>query len=378
MTVGIILAPLIVVTTWTRNQILDTNRYVANVGPLASDPAIVDAAAADATDALFKAVNVEKRIDKALPDSAGVLASPLTDVIRGFTEDAARRAIESDQFQTIWNEANRLAHAQIEKALTGDGDVLGTSDGKIALDLSPIVKSILSFLDDQGVTFFDDVKPERFNLKFELIDVTALQRAQAIVSALNTITYVLPVLMVICFGTALWLSPDRRRTVIRGGIGVAVATAITALIVTLGRSIYLYAVAGPGLPRAALEATWDIMFRYLKTGLRAVIAAGLLVALGAWVTGPGRGAVRIRTTTRGVLGSLSKQAESRGLQLGAFGQFVSTYAAAVRVVGVTLGLLLLLAVNHISAGTLVFVVVLVLAFLAVVEFIVRTARLEAK
>ena len=34
-----ILAPLSVISIWTRNQILDTSRYVDNVTPLASNPA---------------------------------------------------------------------------------------------------------------------------------------------------------------------------------------------------------------------------------------------------------------------------------------------------------------------------------------------------
>ena len=121
MTVGVILAPLTIVTTWTRNQLLDTNRYVANVGPLASDPAIIDAAAAKATNALFEAVNVEERVDEALPDSAGVLAGPLTSVIRQFTEDAAHKALETDAFQTIWNEANRGAHPRSNRRSQAEG-----------------------------------------------------------------------------------------------------------------------------------------------------------------------------------------------------------------------------------------------------------------
>lgn len=378
MTVGVILAPLIIVTTWTRNQLLDTNRYVANIGPLASNPAIIDVAAADATNALFKAVDVENRVDEALPDSAGVLAGPLTNVIRQFTEDAARRALQTDAFQTIWNEANRVAHGQIEKALTGGGDALTTNDGMIVLDLSPIVKDILSFLDNEGVTFFDGVTTKDFDLQFELFDASGLARAQAIVSVLDTITYVLPFIMVLCFGLALWLSPNRRRSVFRGGIGIAIAATVTALAVALGRSIYLYAVSGPGLPRAALEATWDILVRYMTGGLRALIAAGVLIALSAWITGPSRAAVRIRSATRDLIAGASSRAEDRGLELGQFGQFVRTYATALRVAGVALGGLYLLAVTHVSAGKLILAVVVVLAYLAVIEFIVRAARVEAQ
>jgi len=37
---GCVLAPLSVVAVWTRNQVTNTDRYVATVAPLASDPVI--------------------------------------------------------------------------------------------------------------------------------------------------------------------------------------------------------------------------------------------------------------------------------------------------------------------------------------------------
>ncbi|HZJ25909.1 MAG TPA: hypothetical protein VFF40_02675 [Acidimicrobiia bacterium] len=378
MVIGVILAPLVVVATWTRNQILDTSRYVENIGSLASDPAIIDAAAAQATDALFESVNVEKLIDEALPESADLLVSPLTDVIQGFTEDAARRALETDAFQKIWNEANRIAHAQIEKALTGDGDVISTKNGMIVLDLSPIVDQIRDFLSDQGVTFFDDVSADDLDLRFELFDARALGQTQEIVNLLDTMTYVLPIVMAACFGVALWLSPNRRRSVIRGGIGVAIAAAVVAVGVTVGRSFYLDSVSGPGLPRDALAATWDILVRYLRGGLRALIAVGLLVALGTWVTGPGRMPVRLRTTFRRIIGGATDQADARGLELGRFGQFVGRYRTILQIAGVALGALYLLLVDRVSAGELVWTVVVVLVYLAIVEFLARVARLETR
>ena len=41
--IGCILAPISVVAVWTKNLVTDTDRYVATVQPLASDPAIQSA-----------------------------------------------------------------------------------------------------------------------------------------------------------------------------------------------------------------------------------------------------------------------------------------------------------------------------------------------
>src|SRR5687768_8797353 len=43
--IGCILAPISVVAVWTKNLVTDTDRYVATVAPLASDPAIQNAVA---------------------------------------------------------------------------------------------------------------------------------------------------------------------------------------------------------------------------------------------------------------------------------------------------------------------------------------------
>src|SRR3954471_21326808 len=72
-----ILAPLSVVSIWVRNQVLDTDRYVATVAPLASNPEIINTAAADITTALFNSVNVEDKAKEALPQRAQFLALPL-------------------------------------------------------------------------------------------------------------------------------------------------------------------------------------------------------------------------------------------------------------------------------------------------------------
>ncbi|MGZ8753079.1 MAG: hypothetical protein ACXW1S_08855, partial [Acidimicrobiia bacterium] len=134
-----ILAPLSVVAVWTQNQMLDTTRYVENVTPLASNPAILDAAATNATNALFENVDVEAEIRDALPKRARLLAAPMTAAIRQFTERAAREALASDAFQTVWVKANDVAHTQVESALTGGGKVVSTKNGKITLDLSQIL-----------------------------------------------------------------------------------------------------------------------------------------------------------------------------------------------------------------------------------------------
>src|SRR5688500_17379013 len=56
--IGCMLAPISVVAVWTKNLVTDTDRYVATVQPLASDPAIQSAIADRITAEIFTHLDV--------------------------------------------------------------------------------------------------------------------------------------------------------------------------------------------------------------------------------------------------------------------------------------------------------------------------------
>jgi hypothetical protein len=57
--VACVLAPLSVVAVWTRNQVTNTDRYIATVSPLARDPAIQAAIADQITAQVFRYIDVQ-------------------------------------------------------------------------------------------------------------------------------------------------------------------------------------------------------------------------------------------------------------------------------------------------------------------------------
>ncbi|HEX3200650.1 MAG TPA: hypothetical protein VHW42_01765, partial [Actinomycetes bacterium] len=57
--VACVLAPLSVVAVWTRNQVTNTDRYVATVSPLASDPAVQAAIADQITAQVFTYIDIK-------------------------------------------------------------------------------------------------------------------------------------------------------------------------------------------------------------------------------------------------------------------------------------------------------------------------------
>src|SRR6185436_8895566 len=94
---------------WGARTVLNTDRYVATVGPLAQDPAVQASIASKVTDQVFLALNVEQTLSDILAsigERATVLAAPLTSAMKGFVQDQVLKVVESDAFQTFWVEAN--------------------------------------------------------------------------------------------------------------------------------------------------------------------------------------------------------------------------------------------------------------------------------
>src|SRR4051812_42158444 len=57
--VAALLAPLSIVASWAHDEVADTDRYVASVAPLASDPAVQDAVINRITTEIFNRVDVQ-------------------------------------------------------------------------------------------------------------------------------------------------------------------------------------------------------------------------------------------------------------------------------------------------------------------------------
>ena len=367
------LAPLSVAAIWVRNEILSTDRYVANVTPLASNPAIQAAVAHELVTTLFASVDVRARAAAALPKRAGFLAGPLTDGLEQYAHEAAAAFLASDQFKQLWRSANERAHAEVRDVLTGGGKVVSIRGGNVTLDLAAVALQLRAQLKQHGIGIFDAVPITRLALKYELFNAKQLKHAQRAIDLLDKLSWLLPLLMLASLGGGLWLSPNRRRTLMRWGLGVAFSVAVLGAGLAVGRSAYLDAVSGPQLPRDAAAAVFDTLVRFLRTGLRLALTIGIVVAVAAWLTGTTKAASRLRNAARDAIGGLGNRVGDEGVGFGSIGRWVAHHRPALRVAGVLCALVALLFWHHPRGSTVLELAVLVIVFLAVVEFVARAA-----
>ncbi len=113
---------------------------------------------------------------------------------------------------------------------------------------------------------------------------------------------------------------------------------------SLGRITFLNQAAGHHFDRQVAGAVWDTLLRFLKTDLRWMLLATVLVALAAWVAGPARYAVWIRSTC--AKGARWVAAQAGGVASGAgraaagsegarrSGGWIEEHLGGLRVVGV--------------------------------------------
>jgi len=372
LVVGCVLVPVSLSAVWVRNTLLDTDNYVATVGPLAQNSDIQHGVADRITTALFADGKVQKRITDALPARADILAAPISSGLETVTNTAALKLLQSDRFQTLWNNVNRRAHAAVVNVLTGGGSRVSTKDGSVSLNVEQIFTNVKQRLDKRGITLFDSVQLPAKYQNVVLFQSKALEQAQTGVDLLQTMAWVLPFILLLCFGGAIALSSDRRRTVMRAGIWVAVVVALQLALLSVGRNFYLDAITNAGLRRGSAGAAWDQVTSFLRLAGTTAIAFALVVALAAWVAGPSRWATRVRGLWTNALGG------SSDVETGSVAAFVARAKTPLRVAGAVVAVAILIIWNHPKPGTVLGVGILLLAYLAVIEFLGRGASVRAE
>jgi hypothetical protein len=338
------------------------------VKPLASNSAIQATIATDVTTALFRNVDVPARAREALPPRAKFLALPLANGLRTFTENTTKRFLASPAFQRLWVELNTRAHSQLVKVLTGQGRLVQTTNGRVEIDLAPVLARVKGRLKERGVAVFDRVPPGAIPSNFVLLDSKQLEQAQRGVRLLKAVAIGLPLFVLGLIAAAIGLSERRRRTLLQASLGIAASMAVLGILLTLGRSVYLDLVAGPSLPRDAASAFYEILVHYLRLGLRVVAGVALLVAAGAFVTGPSRAALAIRRR----LGSAVGWAQGKtGATSTPMGRWFADNKKALRVGAILLPLAIFMLWSTPTVTLVIVLAVLALLILLAIEVLGR-------
>jgi len=367
LVISCVLAPLAVISNFVKMELLNTDRYVSTVKPLVHNQAVTDYVATRATQQLAASVNVHDVVEQALPSRAQFLAAPIAAGIQTVVEDVTKRILSSDQFADIWVRSNRNAHEQIKEALTGDAKAVRLEHGKVILVLDDLLEQVRHDLDQRGITIFDNLPRASTGIRLELFDAKGLEQARTYVRLLVIVRVVLIVLVFALAGLGIYLARDRRRALAGWGLGIAISLGIIAGIILLARTYALDHLSDNGVPRAASQGVIDAALYYLRLAFRAGIALGLVVAVAATLSGPSQPARRVRAFARAAID------RTPAPEPGPVPRWFASHKTLLRVAGVVVALLGLLAWSTPGAITVLVFTLLLLLWLAAIEIVARGA-----
>lgn len=312
MVLGSSMVPVTVMAIWVRSQVLDTDRYVATVAPLASDPTIQSALISRISTRVSEELDLETLAREELPENTAFLAAPIAAGADTLIREAATRVVRSDQFEQLWVESNRRAHVGLVVALTGrDGEVVSLSDGELVLQLGAVVAEVLERIDDRfGSTLSDRVPLPRMDVEFVIVDSAQLAEVQAGVRWLDRFSWLSGLLALALSAGAIAVAPNRRRGVLFVGLGIAASMLVLRIGVAVGRGSYLTKLPDAVERPDAAAVVFDTVTRHVLQATRVVFVVGLVMVLVGWLTGGTTSAVYVRGGWNRLLGRSSSAAGS--------------------------------------------------------------------
>ena len=380
--IACILAPVSVVAVWTKNLLTDTDRYVTTVAPLASDPAIQNAVADKVTAEIFARLDVQGITNQAVDALAErglpplvatqlhALSGPLSSGVQSFVRTEVGKVVASDAFKDAWVTANRTAHQSLVAALTGQtGESVTIANDTVSINLGPFIQVVKQRLVDRGFDLASRI-PD-INPSFTVLQSDLITKAQGAFSLLNTIGNWLPVVVLILLALGVYVAKGHRRALLGAGLGLAVGMVVLALGILFLRTIYLNALPLGVLNHDAAASFYDTLVRFLRLGLRAVLVLGLVVALGAFLTGTSVTAVRTRAGLSKGIAWLRGGAERAGLQTGPVGAWVYRYKRVLQFAVLGIAALVLVFWGQPTGKVIIGITLCVLVVLAIIEFLGR-------
>ena len=358
LVLGCGLVALSLVAFYVRETVLDTDRYVATMAPIAESPAVQKAVADKLDTAITTRIDFDSLIREALPEQADPLAPAFASALEQAIRNRLDGFVASDRFQTLWDEANRRAHARVVALLTtGQSGRLLLDGDTVYLDLGAVVDRVRGALQERGLDRLAEAIPSTVDGRVTLLQSEGLVKARKWVDLIERLTIVLPILALLCLAGYVFLSRPRRRGLLRVGLGLVVTALILVAAAGLGRSAYLDAINSDVLPRDAAADIFDALIGLLRTGIRVIVVVAVVVALLALVLGRTEG---IASRTRGAL---------RGLASGPQVGWIAAHRGLLQGVIVALGAIVLFSWDPPTAAVVLIVGALVAAGVVLVAAI---------
>jgi hypothetical protein len=370
-----ILMPIALIGHWGQRTVIDSERYLATVGPLINEPEVQAGLADAVTKAVVAKADTENQVsgllEKLFPNTpiTGQLAAPIASGINGLIGDLVTKFIASDQFATVWIQLNQAAQKGVVAVLEGgDSGPVQIKGPDVVLDISSALAVIQKHLVDSGITAAANVTIPANDRQIVLYSSPAIQQVRFIYALTAPILQWLPLLVAAMFALAVALARRRARTTVATGIVVTVWGFLLTIGLAIGQGAFKSQLSGTPFGPAS-DVFWQTLLEYLIIGIQAVIVLGIVLIIAGWFGGRTKLALAVRRPMVKGLNELgSKMSGVAGL-----GAFARDYRDYLYWVIYAIALLLLVFAGLFTVSTVLWIAALVAGLVTVVQLLVGAA-----
>jgi hypothetical protein len=298
---------------WVHQVALNTDRFTAVVTKVVDDPAFTGPIATKVSEQVITALDVQTRIADKLPGPSKALAPTLAAAAQGVIERQLEKALENPRVRQALLSSVSFAHERIVRFLRGDTSALTVVDGKVQLNVFPVVGAALTQLQAIGVIPADvtlpdlsaDDAPDALGARLQaalgvtlpagfgtvsLMEAKRLETAQTLVKAFDILVVLLVVLSVVLAVIALWLATNRRRMVVYLTIGVIISLLVARFATQSFSSMLVDGIADLGLRGSILVVLDAVVSAFVGLTTIIIVATAILLIVAylagrpAWLT----------------------------------------------------------------------------------------------
>jgi len=349
-------------TRYIARNVLDTNGYLAIVGPLPDNPQVAAALAQFTTEKIFDAAGTQKAIKDFLPPRLGALASPLDDTLRKKFTQTAQTFIQSDAFSAIWTTANKtMQKSLLRLAESREGQ------GKLAaigsLDLSRLPAGVRERFGNSGLLSGqgqDKLSTIQINLH------QRVERLRTTVRAVKAGAYALPFVAIALLAAAVAVAYNRRRVLLAAGTALLLLGTALLLAFKIASGNLLGEISNAAY-RSAAQVVYEAFYSDLRQRIViAMVLAGLLIIL-TILAGPYGWAKRLRDSL-GLSKLRQTKPHSWALTIRALAAKAEPW---LDLAGLALTIIWLLALPALTPATLIVILSILLSFASLVHIVAR-------
>lgn len=384
-----LLAPVSVIGTWVRAQLVDTDRFVQTFAPLAEKPEVQSFLADEVMVGVEQSVDIDAMVSDLfdgiatldLPPAAAqtlpLLEGTAANGVRSLIAGGVETVVQSPQFAGVWEITLRETHSRAIAVIQGDPNAMLqlSGDGALTLNLATITGQVKESLVAQGVGFADAIPVIDRTVPILASDSLAL--VKTLYQLATAIGFWLPWVALGVLAAGVLIARNRMRAMSLAGLGVAASLLLLSAGVGIGKLVVVGSLSPSIMPAATAEVVFVQLTELIASTLLALIVLFLCIAVGAWLAGSSRLAGAARGALESGFAAVRGAADRRGLGTGAFGRFLDRWHSALVLATVLVAVLVLFLVRPITVSGVFATLLIALLVLCLIEVLRRPSEAAA-